>query len=126
MDSPGASPSRQRNIRFSSGANSGSLGRSRELGSPAHAAARAPGSHPTNSSFNPAFDSRQSQEDTADEPQLQQRRHQAARLEKDAVLMSRQELEDMIAFETNNLYEYLRGLYSHGLEEAQAGHEFDK
>ncbi|GAB4820895.1 hypothetical protein N2152v2_007941 [Parachlorella kessleri] len=128
MESPGGSPARQRNIRFSSGAacDSGSLGRSRELGSPAQAADGAPRSHPTNSSFNPAFDSRQSQEDMSKEPQLQQRRHPAAGRAKDAVLMSRQELEDMISFETNNLYEYLRGLYSHGLEEAQAGHEFDK
>jgi hypothetical protein len=42
------------------------------------------------------------------------------------VLMSRQDLEEMITWETNNLYEYLKGLYAQGLEEAQAGHEFDK
>ncbi len=40
--------------------------------------------------------------------------------------MSRQDLDEMITWETNNLYDYLRGLYAKGLEEAQAGHEFDK
>lgn len=29
----------------------------------------------------------------------------------DSVVMSRRELEDMIVWETNNLYEYLKGLY---------------
>lgn len=31
-----------------------------------------------------------------------------------------------ISQETNNLYDYLKGLYAQGLEEARAGHAFDK
>lgn len=50
----------------------------------------------------------------------------AAPAEEGAVFMSQRELEEMIKWETNNLYDYLRGLYARGLEEAQAGHEFDK
>lgn len=42
------------------------------------------------------------------------------------VPVSKQELEDMITWETNNLFDYLKGLYQQGAEEAQQGQEFDR